>query len=575
MTNNQERIQDIQTKNDKLREGFKKWTSYFRANPHRFASEYLGLNLKLFQKILLYLMSHVSYFMYIAARGQGKSWLIAVYAVIRCILYPSSQIVIASGTKGQAKLIVTQKIMKDFMNNNPNIRREIREVKNNNNECIVYFHNGSSIEAVTSTDNSRGYRGNILILDEFRLIKPDMIKRVLRMFLTTPRQPAYLKNPKYEHLTEENQEIYISSAWYKNHWMWDKLQSFKKAMAEGKDYFVCGLNYKLSVYHGLLSKKRVEEMMTEEDYDPISWLMEMDCLFFGESEHAWFKLNPIDQCRDVIKAFYPLDTFTYISNKNKRKKSTKQEGEIRVLGVDVAMMGGSENDNTIFTLIRLLPNGDEYEYSIPYLEHINGQHSQKQAIRLKQLYSDLEADYVVMDTAGNGLNLYDDCCRVLYDSDRDEEYPAWCAMNDENMKDRALDKSALPIVFSIKAGAESNHEMAMMTRALFEKKKIKLLVNEIDGKDHLTDKHNYLEIDGEQKANLILPYIQTTMLVNEMINLEYEINNGKVKVYETGRNRKDRYSSLGYGIYYSVKVLEARLKEKKKKISIASCVFYN
>jgi hypothetical protein len=86
------------SKNERLRNGFKKWTSFYRANPHRFATEYLGLkSLKTFQKILLYLMFHVSAFIYFAARGQGKSYIIAIFCIIRCILYPNTKIVVASG----------------------------------------------------------------------------------------------------------------------------------------------------------------------------------------------------------------------------------------------------------------------------------------------------------------------------------------------------------------------------------------------------------------------------------------------------------------------------------------------
>lgn len=57
---------------NKTREGFKKWTAFYRANPHRFAKEYLGVNLFLYQILLLWAMNKYSFFMYIAARGQGN-----------------------------------------------------------------------------------------------------------------------------------------------------------------------------------------------------------------------------------------------------------------------------------------------------------------------------------------------------------------------------------------------------------------------------------------------------------------------------------------------------------------------
>ena len=58
-------------KSAKIMNGVATWCSFYRANPHRFAKDYLGISLKLFQVILLYMMNVSNYFMYLAARGQG------------------------------------------------------------------------------------------------------------------------------------------------------------------------------------------------------------------------------------------------------------------------------------------------------------------------------------------------------------------------------------------------------------------------------------------------------------------------------------------------------------------------
>lgn len=47
------------------------WTAFYRANPQRFVEDYLGIKLKLFQKILIFMMNISNFFCYIAARGQG------------------------------------------------------------------------------------------------------------------------------------------------------------------------------------------------------------------------------------------------------------------------------------------------------------------------------------------------------------------------------------------------------------------------------------------------------------------------------------------------------------------------
>ena len=80
-------------------DAFCDWMSFYRDNPHIFAKEFLGVRLFPFQVFLLWAMNKYSFFTYIAARGQGKSFLIAIYCVVRAILWPDTNVVLASGTE--------------------------------------------------------------------------------------------------------------------------------------------------------------------------------------------------------------------------------------------------------------------------------------------------------------------------------------------------------------------------------------------------------------------------------------------------------------------------------------------
>ena len=57
------------------------------------------------------------------------------------------------------------------------------------------------------------------------------------------------------------------------------------------------------------------------------------------------------------------------------------------------------------------------------------------------------------------------------------------------------------------------------------------------------------------------PYYNTSLLINELVKLQYDENNGKVKLYERSNMRKDRYTSLAYN-YYVAKELENKLNKK-------------
>ncbi len=142
---------------------------------------------------------------------QGKSWLLAVFCCVRCILYPGTKVCIASGTRGQS-INVLEKIKMELMPMSPLLRNEIGTILISTTAATVEFKNGSSIKVVTASDSARSNRANILLVDEFRMVSKDTIDTVLRRFLTAPRMPGYLHKKEYAHLKERNKEIYLSSA---------------------------------------------------------------------------------------------------------------------------------------------------------------------------------------------------------------------------------------------------------------------------------------------------------------------------------------------------------------------------
>ena len=75
------------------------WTTFYRRNMHIFVEHYLGLELYLFQKIMIYIMAKSPLVVLICSRNLSKTFVTAVYAVSKCILYPNSKILIGSYTK--------------------------------------------------------------------------------------------------------------------------------------------------------------------------------------------------------------------------------------------------------------------------------------------------------------------------------------------------------------------------------------------------------------------------------------------------------------------------------------------
>jgi len=136
------------------------WCGFYRENPQRFVKDYLNISLKFFQKVLIYAMMHNNHFMFWASRGLGKTWLTALFCVVRCILFPKTKICIASSTRVQANEVLS-KIVDDFMKNygwgSENLCREIKgKPIISPNKGQIDFQNGSWIKVVTAADSGRG-----------------------------------------------------------------------------------------------------------------------------------------------------------------------------------------------------------------------------------------------------------------------------------------------------------------------------------------------------------------------------------------------------------------------------------
>ena len=337
-------------------------------------------------------------------------------------------------------------------------------------------------------------------------------------------------------------------------------------MLQGKEYFTIALPYTVAIEHGLLTKKRVENIRTDPSMTEATWLMEMEAVFYGSDKGAFFNIEEISACRTNKNMFYPPTTAEWLGDKKKSWRMKKQQGEVRVIGMDIALMADEQegktqgkNDNTIIFCIRLIPDGDKYERHVCYIESLHGEHSEKQAIRLKQLYYDFEAEYIALDTAGNGMSVFEYLNKTQYDDERGVEYPAFTTFNNDKMAVRAS-KNAIPCVYGIKASTEFNHNIAMDLKDKIVSKRLKLPEDDYFAKDRLSESEGFAKLSAERQATLLLPYLQTTALANELIGLQMSIQSGYIKLKEKSTARKDRYSSLAYANYLAT-ILEKDLEE--------------
>lgn len=553
--------------------------SYYRANPHRFVKDFLHINLRWFQKIIIFAMNTNSAFCMIGSRGLGKSFLIAIYCCVRCVLFPGTKICIASGTRGQA-INILEKIRTEILSRSIELKHELvgGDIKISASEARADFKNGSVIKVVTASDSARGNRANVLVLDEFRLIDKETIDTILTKFLTASRQPGYLNKPEYKHLkhSERNRQVYLSSAFFQDHWSYKKVRSFLANMKALRSWFICSFPYQLAIKEGLSNKDDIADQMADEDFSEIKWSMEMEAEFYGDSENAFFNYESIAKNRRIQYPMLPDDLSVKLHANPKIRIQPKQRGEVRLLSIDVALMASTKhkNDASAIFVNQLLPTkASRYINNIVYTENTEGIRTEDLAIKIRRLYEEYDCDYIVLDTKGIGLGVYDALSGDLTDLDSGEIYPALSCCNNAEMASRCTNKNAEKVIWSIAGSPRFNSDCAVRLREGFRSGKIRLLNTEYDGEKSLSAIKGFDSLSPTDQSRLIMPYINTTLLINELINLQHESQGNNIRVFEKSGMRKDRYSSLSYS-YWVACQLEKNIRKRADDDNERSQLFY-
>jgi len=491
-----------------------------------------------------------------------KTWLTSLFCVVRCILYPGSKIVVCAGTLKQANGVLL-KIQDELMKHSVFLCSEIEKCNIGQNEAIIMFKNGSWITTRTSTDNARGARANIIVVDEFRMVDENILNMVIRKFLTSPRQPRYLDRKEYAHLQERNKEIYMSSAWFKSSWAWKKLKAYcKNFFNDKKKYFVCGLPYQLSIKEGLLSREQIKDEMSESDFNQFAFDMEMGAMWFGDTGNNLFKFEEFNKRRKIKYCLLPLKYYN-----DKLKVPEVGNTEERVLSVDVALMASNKrkkkkNDAAALFINNLIQTDDiSYHSNFVFGETFEGLTTDALGIIVMRYFYEYKCTQLVIDTQGLGLGVYDFICKDQYDAETGKTYKALKSCNDDDMAMRCKVKDANVVVWSVKANDKFNNEICVLLRNGIENGKTSFLISEQDCEDVISKElyKGYNKLTPTEQAFIKNSYLQTTLAEYELIKLNHEVRNGNIKVKEQSGMRKDRYSSIAYN-YWCACQLELGLK---------------
>lgn len=466
--------------------------------------------------------------------------------------------------------------MLELKPNSPELAAEIdeKETTINGTKAQIVFKNTSYIKVVTAADSARGNRANLLLLDEFRMISKDVIDTILRKFLTQRRMPRYENltpaERKDEYSKEKNKVMYLSSAYFVDHWSYLKCTDTCKFMLDDtKRQFICGLPYQLSITEGLLDQDLVIDEMAETDFSEIKFSMEYEALWYGNTNGSFFDYNSISKNRKIKYPMMPARQAAKLGNSQNVRIVPKQNGELRILSADIALMSSKKHDNDASSIFinQLLPTkAGRYTSNIIYTDECEGLRTDDQALLIRRLFDEFICDYLVLDCNGLGLGVYDCLSKEIVDTSTGEIYPALSCCNNTEMAARCTDPNADKVVWSIKASAQFNSDCAFLLRESFRSGRIRLLCTEYEAEEYLADIKAYSSLSAAEKMQVLMPYINTTLLVDELTKLQHEESGGKIRVYERSGMRKDRYSGLSYNNYVALQI-ESRLIKKQSNYS--------
>ena len=535
--------------------------------------------------------------MYIASRGWGKSFLLALYCILRCAFFPGTKIVVVGAAFRQSKIIF--EYMETIWRNSP----ILRSIFNGNDDgprrdvdrCTIRLGDSWTI-AIPMGDGSkiRGLRAHIIIADEFASISPDIYETVVSGFAAVSASPiqnvkeeakkqamkeAGLWNDELEKLEYKmgNQAIISGTADYAfkhfaKYWKrykaiieskgdQNKLEELFKGEVPNnfnwRDYSIIRIPYEL-IPKGFMDDKQVSRAKATIHIGIYN--MEYAACFISDSE-GFFRRSLIESCvvsdnKSIIINQKPImfDALTKGS----------QNGQY-VYGIDPA----SEQDNFSITILEVHPEHSRVVYCWT-TNRSNFKERQKTGLvqehdfygfcarKIRNLMKIFPCVRIGMDAQGGGVAIEE----ALHDPSKlqEGEIPIWPIIDINKAKDTD-DQQGLHLIELIQFAkadwtSQANHglrkdlEDKVLLFPRFDNVTLGLALDQ-EGKNILdTDLNNIYDslseciLEIEELKNELTTIVMSQTSTGPNARDRWDTPEVKLPGGKKGRLRKDRYSSL-------------------------------
>ena len=287
---------------------------FLRANIGLTTELISGIKLPAYQEITLRAFMNRDYNLCVWGRGCSKSFIAAVFCFLQCLFEPGSKILIAGPTFRTARNIFTELEKMVSARGAELLAQVFSSEPSHKNDLLSWQIGESSIRAIPlNGEKIRGFRANVLILDEFLLLSEDIVKNVLMPFLVAPRNIGErLKIREQEDilirqgiLKEEDRTVFgstakmiaLSSASYTfenlfttfNNWIANIMDEKK----QGASYFVSQVGFQ-AIPPEMVEKTVIEEASAGGLENP-SFLREY-CAMFTDGSEGYFSAKKMQDC---------------------------------------------------------------------------------------------------------------------------------------------------------------------------------------------------------------------------------------------------------------------------------------
>ena len=554
------------------------WTTLFRYNPGIYAEWRLKMKLLPYQHYMLWQMFNAQVTFDMCSRNSAKTYVLGLGAVIRCLLFPNTEIVITASTIDQANKMIERKIRDEIIMKHSEVLRRFLElgmiqVKRDNDVAVVLFpFNGSSIRVLPMVDSARGERCNWLILEEAMQLKKHIISAVFNP-MRRPRQIDFMRTndefKKQKRWVEQAKTTYITSNRFKSDWAYRDFTNCVTGyyMSRRVSYKVFAFDIFNVIEEGLKTEEYLLEALKNDPEIIIRQELYNEAI--GEAEDAFFSYKSFKNNQVIEHAFNPPSEIDLYVDKDMHNPP-KESNEIRLVITDYAFANTTsreKNDNTIIMLMSLHWKGNRFERHVDYVEGHEASDSLGSADRARELFWDYDADYFIPDTRSGGETLYNKTT-MQWEPDKgignrrtngltvstEKDLQVLPDNKLQDLVERTVDKNAIACMIPIIGTADLNATMWMELRRQLDSNNIKFLINTQDKQTQIEDDGSYFDMSSEEFADVMAPYGQVDMMIQEAVNLSAEFKDGRVRLKEGRNATKDRAVVLSYGNYIASKI---------------------